>query len=234
VSSAKPSEAARLEARAVTRRFAGLTALDGVSLGVDYGEVLGLIGPNGSGKTTLLNVISGVLQPSEGEVLLGDVRLRGGAPERAARLGVRRTFQNIRLFRDLTVLETVEVPLSHVSGDRGKAAMAVLEELDLAAYADRLPDTLPYGLQRRVELARAVAGEPRFLLLDEPTAGLTWAESLAVRKRYGFGVVIIDHDLRVITAACQRVVVLNEGTLIAEGTPDQVKQDPAVVTAYLG
>jgi ABC-type branched-subunit amino acid transport system ATPase component len=222
-------------------RFAGLTALDDVSLEVDHGQVIGLIGPNGSGKTTLLNVISGVLEPTAGTVHLGDQRIKGGSPDQAARLGVRRTFQNIRLFQDLTVLETVQVPLASAERNRRTAALEILDEFGLADLADRLPETLAYGLQRRIELARAVAGRPKFLLLDEPAAGLTWAESrklvdaiLEVRDRYGFGVVIIDHDLRVITAACTRVVVLNEGHLIADGTPEEVKRDKAVVTAYLG
>jgi ABC-type branched-subunit amino acid transport system ATPase component len=243
-SEANGSEAPRrLEARAINVRFAGLTALNNVDLAVERGEVVGLIGPNGSGKTTLLNVMSGVLRPTAGTLALDGESWSAGSPERSARMGIRRTFQNIRLFEDMTVLETVEVPAAALGKrrDRLRAAVAALEELQLEQYRNRMAEELPYGLQRRLEIARAVAGEPAFLLLDEPAAGLNRAESdelvrtiLTVRDRLGCGILLIDHDLRVITAACARVTVLNEGLVIASGEPGAVRKDPGVIRAYLG
>jgi ABC-type branched-subunit amino acid transport system ATPase component len=233
----------RLEANAINVRFAGLTALKEVDLAVERGEVVGLIGPNGSGKTTLLNVMSGVLRPTAGTLTLDGESWSAGSPERSARMGIRRTFQNIRLFEDMTVLETVEVPAAALGKrrDRLRAAVAALEELQLEQYRNRMAEELPYGLQRRLEIARAVAGEPAFLLLDEPAAGLNRAESdelvrtiLTVRDRLGCGVLLIDHDLRVITAACGRVTVLNQGLVIASGEPGAVRKDPGVIRAYLG
>jgi ABC-type branched-subunit amino acid transport system ATPase component len=233
----------RLEAQAITMRFAGLTALDGVGVAVERGEVVGLIGPNGSGKTTLLNVVSGVLRPTSGSIRLDGQQWSWRSCHRVARLGIRRTFQNIRLFEDMTVLETVEVPAAALGGrrDRRRLALSVLEEIGLADERDRIATQLPYGLQRRLEIARALAGEPRFLLLDEPAAGLDRSESeelvetiVQIRDRRRCGVLLIDHDLRVITAACSRVTVLNEGSVIAAGDPETVRKDPAVITAYLG
>jgi ABC-type branched-subunit amino acid transport system ATPase component len=233
----------KLEATGISVKFAGLTALKDVSLSAEQGEVLGLIGPNGSGKTTLLNAISGVLKPSSGRVRLDGESWQATTLQRSARLGVRRTFQNIRLFDEMTVLETVEVPVTALGkrGHRREQAMRVLAEVGLAPHRDRIADTLPYGMQRRVEIARAIAGGTRFLLLDEPTAGLNRAESdevvktiLAIRDRHGCGVVLVDHDLRVITTACSRIVVLNEGEVISEGDPEKVRNDPAVIKAYLG
>jgi ABC-type branched-subunit amino acid transport system ATPase component len=232
----------KLEARGVVMRFAGLTALDGVSLAAAPGEILGLIGPNGSGKTTLLNVLSGVLKPSAGEMALGERSWRAISPRDAARLGIRRTFQNIRLFSEMTVLETVEVAAAALAdGDRRAVALAALDELGFLGYRERIATELPYGLQRRLEIARAIAGRLRFLLLDEPAAGMNGVESdalvqliRAIRDRHGCGVVLVDHDLRVIMSACSRIVVLSEGQVISEGPPHHVRNDPAVIRAYLG
>ena len=232
-----------LEAQGVTMTFSGLVALRDVTFSVAKGEIVGLIGPNGSGKTTLLNVISGALRPTAGEFSLGNATWSSITPERAARLGIRRTFQNLRLFGDTTALETAEVPAAALArGNRKAHALKALDGLGLAEYRDRIAETLPYGLQRRLEIARAVAGPaPEFLLLDEPAAGLNSVESeqlvgtiLRLREELGCGVVLIDHDLRLIMAACDRIVVLNEGSVIAEGAPEHVRQDPAVITAYLG
>jgi ABC-type branched-subunit amino acid transport system ATPase component len=233
-----------LEARNVTMRFAGLVAVDGVDLAVDKGTVMGLIGPNGSGKTTLLNIVSGALRPTAGEFRLNGRTWRSITPDGAAKLGIRRTFQNIRLFGDMTALETVEVPAAALGGrgDRKARALAALEQVGLAAHRDRIAETLPYGLQRRLEIARAIAGRPpEFLLLDEPAAGLNNVESdelvktiLRLRDEYGCGIVLVDHDLRVIMAACDAISVLNQGKLICSGPPQEVRHDPAVIQAYLG
>ncbi|HEV2036785.1 MAG TPA: ABC transporter ATP-binding protein [Candidatus Dormibacteraeota bacterium] len=232
-----------LVARDLTVRFAGLAALTEVTFAVRTGEVVGLIGPNGSGKTTLLNAISGIVAPVSGSISLGTTTWRVIEAHKAARLGIRRTFQNIRLFEDLTVLETVEVPAAALggSGNRRHRALSALEQVGLASCRDQLAQTLPYDLQRRLEIARMLPGHPLFLLLDEPTAGLNPDESqglveivLALRSSYGCGVVMIAHDVRVIMTACERVVVLNEGHVIAEGDPESVRNDPAVIKAYLG
>ena len=187
--------------------------------------------------------MSGVIKPTAGTVTLDGESWSAGSPERSARRGIRRTFQNIRLFEDMTVLETVEVPAAALGGKRDRlgAAVAALEELHLEQYRNRMAEELPYGLQRRLEIARALAGEPAFLLLDEPAAGLNDLESdqlvatiLTIRDRLGCGILLIDHDLRVITAACSTVTVLNEGAVIASGAPDQIRTDPGVIRAYLG
>jgi ABC-type branched-subunit amino acid transport system ATPase component len=232
----------QLAASGVVMRFKGLTAVDGVDLAVDKGEIVGLIGPNGSGKTTLLNVISGVLHPTSGEIRLGDRRWPKLDLRDAARLGIRRTFQNIRLAANLTALETVEVAAAWLgAGDRQAVALAALGELDFLRYRDRFAAELAYGLQRRLEIARAIAGRLEFLMLDEPTAGLNREESqqivdivCGIRDRRGCGIILIDHDLNVIMNACDRVVVLNEGKVIGSGRPEEVRRDPAVIRAYLG
>ena len=233
-----------LHVERVSKSFAGLQALQGVSLELSEHTILGLIGPNGSGKTTLLNIISGVLRPDHGQVLIGDVDVSGWRPDHIARLGVGRTFQTARLFGSLSVVENVELGVMMTSGeDVDVQVMQLLKRLGLAPWASSEASTLPYGVQRRLEIARALGTRPRFLLLDEPAAGLNEEESeellhvirnLRDDPEFGCGVLIVDHDLRLIMRLCDRIHVLNEGKSIAEGAPEEVRHDQGVIEAYLG
>ncbi len=235
-----------LATRDLARRFGGLLALDGVSLEVRPREIVALIGPNGSGKTTLLNVVAGALRPSRGTVEVDGVQIGGWPAYRVARHGVARTFQNIRLFSHLTVIENVALGViarrrPHPGVDIHKEATSTLQFVGLDHLRDRQAGTLPYGDQRRVEIARALASDPSYLLLDEPAAGMNEAESHAllgtlrrIRDTYDPGMLVVDHDLSLIMRLSERIYVLNEGKLIASGTPLEVRSDPAVVTAYLG
>jgi branched-chain amino acid transport system permease protein len=228
----------------ITKRFVGVQALSDVSLKVHPGEIVGLIGPNGSGKTTLLNTMSGTFPPTGGAVGLDGRDVTGQRPHSLARAGVGRTFQNIRLFSRLTVLENVRVALARgrtFGGGSAADAWELLAEFELADYAYRPAGTLAYGLQRRLEIARAMALRPTYLLLDEPAAGMNENEAdalretlVAVRQKYGVGILIVDHVLRVIMQVSDRVYVLNEGRVIAEGTPVEIQSNPTVIDAYLG
>ena len=238
-------EAGRLEARDVSKTFGGIQALRGVSLTVTEGTIAGLIGPNGSGKTTLLNCLSGVIKLTTGSITLDGREAIGWPPARFARAGIVRTFQNIRLFSQLTALQNVEVCALAASGlSRASArelAMLLLVDLGIDGLADRHASTLSYGDQRRVEIARALAARPRFLLLDEPAAGMNEVESDAlakslagIRDRLDCGVLVVEHNLRVVMGLCERVYVLNEGRLISDGSADDVRRDAAVIAAYIG
>jgi branched-chain amino acid transport system ATP-binding protein len=221
-----------------------LRALNRVSLTLPQGEIVGLIGPNGSGKTTLINIVTGLLKPTEGRVTVDEVDITGWPPHKIAGLGVARTFQTIKLFTGLTVLENVEVAAVSAGLPRRQAkqrAAVMLGELGIERLADLPAGALPYGEERRVEIARALARQPHFLLLDEPAAGLNELESdillqtlAAIPARYGCGILIVDHDMRLIMRLCQRLHVLSYGITIGEGTPEQIRQNPAVVEAYLG
>jgi branched-chain amino acid transport system permease protein len=253
-----PAAPAILHVAQVTKQFRGLKALDDVSLTVAAGEIRGVVGPNGSGKTTLFNVISGLYRPTRGRVEFRGEDLTGQAPYRLARAGMSRTFQNLRLFGDLTVQENILValdrsrtwqswryvlrPISVLRRDRDlhRRAREVLDRYGLTEFAGLAPRSLPYGTQRRVEIARAVAAAPALLLLDEPAAGLNGEEvrqlSEIVRsiRDSGRTVIIIEHNMSLVMSLCERVTVLAGGRVIAEGTPAEVAQTPAVIEAYLG
>jgi ABC-type branched-subunit amino acid transport system ATPase component len=238
------SSGAALEVLDVHVQFEGVKAVDGVDLTLAAGEILGLIGPNGAGKTTLVNVVSGYQAPTAGEVLLGGTRVTAWSPQRLARAGLVRTFQAVRLFANLTVLENVEVA-AVAGGLRPSAARArafdLLEAFDLADRADVLASALPLGEERLLGIARALGAAPRFMLLDEPAAGLDEHESdllvsrlAAIRDQHTCALLVIEHDMRLIMRLCERIQVLDSGRTISIGTPNQVRSDPAVLEAYLG
>jgi len=233
-----------LQVNKVGRRFAGLVALEDVTFSVRPGLVTGLIGPNGAGKSTLINAISGVVPPGSGQVLINGQDTAAMAVHAVPAAGLGRTFQNIRLFRNLTVLENVTVAADTVARpgeDSRAAAMAALNIVGMQDLAARPAASLPYGAQRRLEIARALALRPAFLLLDEPAAGMNPTETdllitvlQRIRSEHQLGLLVVEHDLKLIMRLCDHIVVLNKGQMIAEGTPDEIRSNPAVIEAYIG
>jgi branched-chain amino acid transport system ATP-binding protein len=247
-----------LQLKNLSKHFGGLQVLQDVNFNVPQGGIYGLIGPNGAGKTTVFNLITGLLQPSGGNILFEGRDIGNTPPHKITGLGMARTFQNIRIFKEMTLLENVVVGMhAHLNYGFGglllnlgkyrrielqarERAQELLSWVRLDHKADMLADSLSYGEQRKLEFARALATEPKLLLLDEPVAGMNPAEKTELMteivniKQRGFSIFMIEHDMRFVMGLCDRIAVLNFGRIIAEGTPDQIKSNPEVIEAYLG
>ena len=258
---AASEKTAMLEVKNLGISFGGLRAVDNFNMTIEKGQLYGLIGPNGAGKTTIFNMLTGVYKPTDGKIFLDGEDITGKSTMEINKEGIARTFQNIRLFSDLTVLDNVKAGLhnqkeyiySTLSGilrlpayhkaekAMDERAMELLKVFDLEKEADYKASNLPYGKQRKLEIARALATNPKLLLLDEPAAGMNPNETAElmeplelVRKQFDVTVLRIEHDMKLVSGICEYLYVLNFGRLLAEGTPDKVLNDPAVVKAYLG
>ena len=250
---------ALLEVKNLGISFGGLRAVDDLNMSIEQGSLVGLIGPNGAGKTTAFNLLTGVYAPSEGIIELDGENLVGKTPTEICKSGIARTFQNIRLFSKMTVLDNVKVALfNHVQyslaesffhfgsyskkeKEMDERAIEILKVFDLDGYADVLASNLPYGKQRKLEIARALATEPKLLLLDEPAAGMNPNETQElmdtiqlIRNKFHITILLIEHDMKLVSGICEKLTVLNFGQVLAEGKTTEVLNDPQVIKAYLG
>jgi len=248
-----------LETKGLGMRFGGLKAVDNFEISVDEHELVGLIGPNGAGKTTIFNMLTGVYLPTEGDITLDGLSIVGKKPYQIVGMGAARTFQNIRLFKDLTVIDNIkiayhnEMKYTTIEGilrskrywaEEEKAQQESLDFLkifDMQAYADTYAKNLPYGKQRKLEIARALATRPRILLLDEPAAGMNPHETKElmetihfIKDKFDIAILLIEHDMSLVMGICERIVVVDYGKIIAKGKPDEIKNNPDVIRVYLG
>ena len=248
-----------LDVRNLGIDFGGLTAVDSFSVSLGPTEICGLIGPNGAGKTTIFNLLTGVYQPTRGSVLINGIDTKGMSTFKVTKLGIARTFQNIRLFTDMSVLDNVKVGMhnqikcsfvsslfhlpSYFAAEKkaNARAMELLDFMGLADLADQKAGSLPYGVQRRLEIVRALATNPSIILLDEPAAGMNPSETTElmhqirrIRDTFHIAIFLIEHDMNLVMNVCETIAVLNYGRLIAKGTPEEIRQNPTVIEAYLG
>ena len=248
-----------LDVRNLGIDFGGLTAVDSFNITIGPTEICGLIGPNGAGKTTIFNLLTSVYQPTRGSILINGIDTKGMTTHKVNKLGIARTFQNIRLFSDMTALENVKVgmhneikcsflsSLLHLPGYHkaekraNEKAMELLDFMGLADVADQKAGSLPYGVQRRLEIVRALASNPSIILLDEPAAGMNPSETTElmhqirrIRDTFHIAIFLIEHDMNLVMNVCETIAVVNYGRIIAKGTPDEIRKNPAVIEAYLG
>ena len=248
-----------LDVRHLGFDFGGLTAVDSFNITIGPTEICGLIGPNGAGKTTIFNLLTSVYQPTRGSILINGIDTKGMTTHKVNKLGIARTFQNIRLFSDMTALENVKVgmhneikcsflsSLLHLTGYHkaekraNETAMELPDFMGLADVADQKAGSLPYGVQRRLEIVRALASNPSIILLDEPAAGMNPSETTElmhqirrIRDTFHIAIFLIEHDMNLVMNVCETIAVVNYGRIIAKGTPDEIRKNPAVIEAYLG